>query len=232
MSARGERQSRSLRKSWCARRVAAAGTTGSRSSCLRSVRRRSQPLQRRPAGRQAARRLHPRRQYDPRAGELFLAIPHALPLAVAGHRPPGGKGCDGFAFLGGADRSLFHRAASKIAVIPNGREHAFRWSPQHSPVTRAAAGDGTIVVIGSPAPHKTSACSSDWPTTRGVGLKLAIVGSLDGNVFAAGNSAPISGNIAWLGRLTDGEIAALLRDCLCLAFPSFTEGFGLRHSKP
>ena len=61
----------------------------------------------------------------------------------------------------------------------------------------------------------------------GVGLKLAIVGSLDANVFAASNSAPMSGNIAWLGRLTDGEIAALLQDCLCLAFPSFTEGFGL-----
>ncbi len=116
----------------------------------------------------------------------------------------------------------------KIAVIPNGREHALRWSPQHSAVTRAAAGEGTIVVIGSPAPHKNVGMLVGLAhQLAGVGLKLAIVGSLDANVFAASNSAPISGNIAWLGRLTDGEIAALLQDCLCLAFPSFTEGFGL-----
>jgi glycosyltransferase involved in cell wall biosynthesis len=118
--------------------------------------------------------------------------------------------------------------ASKIEVISNGREHALRWSPQHSPVTQAAAGDGTIVVIGSPAPHKNVGMLIGLADQlASVGLKLAIVGSLDGKVFASGNTAPISGNIAWLGRLTDGEIAALLQDCLCLAFPSFTEGFGL-----
>jgi glycosyltransferase involved in cell wall biosynthesis len=118
--------------------------------------------------------------------------------------------------------------ASKIEVISNGREHALRWSPQHSPVTQAAAGDGTIVVIGSPAPHKNVGMLIGLADQlASVGLKLAIVGSLDGKVFASGNAAPISGNIAWLGRLTDGEIAALLQDCLCLAFPSFTEGFGL-----
>jgi glycosyltransferase involved in cell wall biosynthesis len=116
----------------------------------------------------------------------------------------------------------------KIAVIPNGREHTSRWSPQHSPVTRAAAGEGTIVVIGSPAPHKNVGMLVALADRLAeVSLKLAIVGSLDGKVFGSGTAAPTSGNIAWLGRLTDGEIAALLQDCLCLAFPSFTEGFGL-----
>ncbi|MFZ2100473.1 MAG: glycosyltransferase, partial [Oricola sp.] len=32
---------------------------------------------------------------------------------------------------------------------------------------------------------------------------------------------------SWLGRVTDNEFAALLRDSMCLAFPSFVEGFGL-----
>ena len=33
--------------------------------------------------------------------------------------------------------------------------------------------------------------------------------------------------VAWLGRLPDSELAAVLGDCLCLAFPSLTEGFGM-----
>ena len=36
-----------------------------------------------------------------------------------------------------------------------------------------------------------------------------------------------AGSKSWLGRVSDGELAALLRDSLCLAFPSLTEGFGL-----
>jgi glycosyltransferase involved in cell wall biosynthesis len=38
---------------------------------------------------------------------------------------------------------------------------------------------------------------------------------------------PSASNIRWLGRLSDDELAGLLRQSLCLAFPSFTEGFGL-----
>jgi glycosyltransferase involved in cell wall biosynthesis len=38
---------------------------------------------------------------------------------------------------------------------------------------------------------------------------------------------PEAPNILWLGRLADGELAALLQHSLCLAFPSLTEGFGL-----
>ena len=34
-------------------------------------------------------------------------------------------------------------------------------------------------------------------------------------------------NLIWLGAISDGELAALLADCLCLAFPSLAEGFGL-----
>jgi glycosyltransferase involved in cell wall biosynthesis len=54
-----------------------------------------------------------------------------------------------------------------------------------------------------------------------------VVGSADSRVFATNAAAPEAQNIAWLGRLSDSEVAALLGDCLCLAFPSFVEGFGL-----
>jgi glycosyltransferase involved in cell wall biosynthesis len=33
--------------------------------------------------------------------------------------------------------------------------------------------------------------------------------------------------IIWLGRVSNDELAALLKDSLCLAFPSYVEGFGL-----
>ena len=36
-----------------------------------------------------------------------------------------------------------------------------------------------------------------------------------------------SANVSWLGRVSDAELAALMQDSLCLAFPSLTEGFGL-----
>jgi glycosyltransferase involved in cell wall biosynthesis len=117
---------------------------------------------------------------------------------------------------------------SKITVIPNGREHALRWIGRHSPSTRAVAGDQTIVLIGSPAPHKNVGMllglSKDLAAA---GLKLAVVGSLDAKVFASSQVGQVDRSVCWLGRLTDAEIAALLQDCLCLAFPSLTEGFGL-----
>lgn len=118
--------------------------------------------------------------------------------------------------------------SSKIAVIPNGREHAQDWVPRHSARTRAVAGRDTIVLLGSPAPHKNVAMLLGLAEQlAAAGLRLAVVGSLDARVFSAGLAGAGSPNVRWLGRLTDGEIAALLQDCLCLAFPSLTEGFGL-----
>jgi glycosyltransferase involved in cell wall biosynthesis len=117
---------------------------------------------------------------------------------------------------------------SKMAVIPNGHEHALEWQPQHSMVTEKAAGPGTIVVIGSPAPHKNVHMLLDMADSLAEsGMKLAIVGAADPKVFSKGAPRFTAPNIFWLGSVSDNELAALLRDCLCLAFPSFTEGFGL-----
>jgi len=64
-----------------------------------------------------------------------------------------------------------------------------------------------------------------------IGLRLAIIGVSDARVFSANGHQAYAGrefrNVTWLGRISDDEFAALLRDCLCLAFPSFTDGFGL-----
>jgi glycosyltransferase involved in cell wall biosynthesis len=117
--------------------------------------------------------------------------------------------------------------ADKIFLAPNGHEHALRWKPEHSPAVAGAGGRNTIVVIGSPTPHKNSSLVIGLADRlAAAGLRVAVVGVSDPRVFRAG-PRPRANNVIWLGRLSDGEMAALLEDCLCLAFPSFVEGFGL-----
>ncbi|HZT48285.1 MAG TPA: glycosyltransferase family 1 protein, partial [Hyphomicrobiaceae bacterium] len=117
----------------------------------------------------------------------------------------------------------------KIAVIPNGYEHVLAWRPRHSEITRSAAGPRTVVVLGSPAPHKNVALVLGLADRlAAAGLTVAVVGERDARVFRdAAAPAAAAGNVLWLGRLPDDELAALLRDSLCLAFPSLAEGFGI-----
>jgi glycosyltransferase involved in cell wall biosynthesis len=108
---------------------------------------------------------------------------------------------------------------AKIFVAPNGYEHALLWTAQHTPATRAASGPGTIIVLGSPAPHKNISMLVNLAPQLAVhGLSLAIAGVRDGQVFA--NSAGARGasghaNVHWLGRVSDDALAALMSECLC-----------------
>ena len=129
-----------------------------------------------------------------------------------------------------ADQVISYGIAStdKVKVIPNGHEHALRWRPRHSQKTRSAAGPNTVVLIGSLAPHKNIGLVLGLaPRLAAAGLKIAVAGISDARIFNASGLSPAADNIIWLGRLSDDELAALLMDSFCLAFPSFTEGFGL-----
>ncbi|AMX98087.1 MULTISPECIES: glycosyltransferase family 1 protein [Mesorhizobium] len=118
--------------------------------------------------------------------------------------------------------------AERAFVAPNGHEHALRWEPEHSAQTRLAASRETVVLIGSTAPHKNLDLLLNMADRLGeAGLRIAIVGMSDSRVFRSGSARTEARNIHWLGRISDGELAALLGDSLCLAFPSLTEGFGL-----
>jgi glycosyltransferase involved in cell wall biosynthesis len=115
----------------------------------------------------------------------------------------------------------------KILIAPNGHEHALEWRPKHSDATRLAAGPTTIVLLGSAAPHKNAQLIIDMADKlHAEGFKIAVVGVSDPRIFKQ-PAFERAGNVFWLGRLSDAELAALLRDSMCLAFPSFTEGFGL-----
>jgi glycosyltransferase involved in cell wall biosynthesis len=118
-------------------------------------------------------------------------------------------------------------ANESVAIIPNGHEHVREWSTP-------AGGDGsavdcdTIVLIGSPAPHKNMRIVLEVaPKLAEFGLKVAIVGELDSRVFRRPGHAHSGTNIIWCGRVSDGELMQFYSNCLCLAFPSRAEGFGL-----
>ncbi len=115
-------------------------------------------------------------------------------------------------------------------LAPNGHEHALRWKPRHSEATRAAASRDTIVLIGSSVPHKNTGFILGMADRLGAeGFRIAVVGKPDPRVFnsQATSSQASNADVSWLGRLSDAELAALMQDSLCLAFPSLTEGFGL-----
>ncbi|MGV1867348.1 MULTISPECIES: glycosyltransferase [unclassified Rhizobium] len=120
-----------------------------------------------------------------------------------------------------------------IAVIPNGHEHALKWDPakaQIAPdfiqVLEATTGRPFVLVLGSRARHKNlSLLVNAAPDLDAIGINLVVAGGGDG-IYAADilQSRP---NVKFIGRVTDDDLAYLLDNALCLAFPSFTEGFGL-----
>ena len=119
-------------------------------------------------------------------------------------------------------------APGQAIVIPNGHEHAVAWESCASPPVLEHAAPNTIVLLGSLAPHKNARLILDLSEElRQAGLRIAVVGQSDPAVFARAQVSDFGPNVAWLGRLSDGELKALLEASLCLAFPSLQEGFGL-----
>jgi glycosyltransferase involved in cell wall biosynthesis len=114
-----------------------------------------------------------------------------------------------------------------IRVIPNGHEHALRWK-QDDGAAPALVDLKTVIAIGSPAAHKNLALLLTLaPELAKHGLRLAVAGLLDPSVFLKGNQISDSRNIQWLGGVSDSDLLSMYRSCLCLAFPSRAEGFGL-----
>lgn len=120
-----------------------------------------------------------------------------------------------------------------IAVLPNGHEHALAWDPSKAQIAPSFfRGYGNpserpfVLALGSRARHKNLALLvTAADALAEIGVDLVVAGD-GGAVFAAANlyARP---NVHLLGRVTDDDLAYLLERALCLAFPSFAEGFGL-----
>jgi glycosyltransferase involved in cell wall biosynthesis len=112
-------------------------------------------------------------------------------------------------------------------IACNGHEHVNRWTHQSS--ERPAVRSNTVIVLGSLALHKnTSIVLNLAQRLAAHGINIAVVGRRDPRVFSQQASrCDQQSGILWLGALTDDELAGLMQDSLCLAFPSLMEGFGL-----
>ncbi|HZH28767.1 MAG TPA: glycosyltransferase family 1 protein [Azospirillaceae bacterium] len=114
----------------------------------------------------------------------------------------------------------------RLAVVPNAAEHLDGIQEDPSVLSRhGLAPQGYVLAIGSAKPHKNLAA-----VAAAVGMlpeprpRLAIAG----NVNLRGASLhDLPEDAVALGGVTEEELKALYRHALCLAFPSYYEGFGI-----
>lgn len=118
--------------------------------------------------------------------------------------------------------------AEKIAVIHNGVDHILRATPERSVIDRLGlARHGYVVALSTTQVHKNiGLLLRAFADPRLAGATLVLVGGEGQAAFERAGLA-IPPNVRFSGRVSDGELRALMEDALCLAFPSTTEGFGL-----
>jgi glycosyltransferase involved in cell wall biosynthesis len=127
----------------------------------------------------------------------------------------------------------FQLPLGDIAVAPNGHEHALAWAPDRAvkaPAILSAEGRDParpfVLAIGSRARHKNlQLLTTISPALGQMGLDVVVAGG-GADIFPAGVLADSPGVLP-TGYVTDDDLAYLLDRAVCLAFPSWTEGFGL-----
>ena len=118
-------------------------------------------------------------------------------------------------------------ALRDVEILPNGHEHALRWDAAAATLfADAPQARPFVLLLGSRARHKNAAMVLGLAgMLDGLGVDLLVAGG-DAGIFTEGPSVAAP-NIRCLGKVSDDDLALLFSRALCLAFPSFTEGFGL-----
>lgn len=118
--------------------------------------------------------------------------------------------------------------AHKIAVIHNGCDHVLAIRPAGAFV--AASGlrrGGYVLALANTQAHKNIRVLLEaMGDERLAHLTLALFGSATRKDFEKVGIA-VPGNVRFLGRVDDAQLAALMIEALAFACPSTTEGFGL-----
>ena len=124
-------------------------------------------------------------------------------------------------------RRVLPIGARPIAVLPNGHEHVFRWSAARSTLfDDRRAHRPYVLLLGSNAAHKNLGLVLKLAEELDrLGLDIRVTGAASA-IFAESSIAKAK-NVIEVGYVDDDDLAALLSRALCLAFPSFTEGFGI-----
>jgi glycosyltransferase involved in cell wall biosynthesis len=115
---------------------------------------------------------------------------------------------------------------SKVALAPNGSDHALRWAPERARLS-VASRRPFVLAIGRGMPHKNAALLIRIAKRLdAIGLDLWLAGEIGEEELRRLGAAP-GPALRVLGRVSDDDLAAALRAALCFAFPSRSEGFGL-----
>jgi len=118
--------------------------------------------------------------------------------------------------------------ADRITVIHNGVDHVLEFTPD--PSVNLAYGltrHGYVVALASTQPHKNiGVLFRAFEQGRMGHTQLVLIGGAGAAEFAAQGLAVPPGTL-FAGKVSDGQMRALMEEALCFAMPSLTEGFGL-----
>ena len=116
-------------------------------------------------------------------------------------------------FTAGEIEQLLAVPRERISVVPNGVDPVFH------PDGPSVEGD-YVLAVGTLEPRKNLARVIE--ATERLGIELRVVGARGwGDIDVRG------GNVRWLGRIDDDELARLYRGARCVVYASLYEGFGI-----
>lgn len=120
-------------------------------------------------------------------------------------------------------------AGSKPGVVLLcGHEHVQGWGAGSGELSEALLSAPFVLVVGSRAKNKNiQVVLSQAAALREAGVNVYVTGARNASVFSESGDDPLDENIVWLGSVDDAQLKALFSHAICLAFPSFFEGFGL-----
>jgi glycosyltransferase involved in cell wall biosynthesis len=118
--------------------------------------------------------------------------------------------------------------ADRITVIYNGVDHVLGFTPD--PLINVAHGltpQSYVLALATTQHHKNIGVLLRAFGQGGLGnTRLVLIGGTDAADFAAHGLTVPPGTL-FAGKVSDGQMRALMENALCFAMPSLTEGFGL-----
>ena len=118
--------------------------------------------------------------------------------------------------------------ADNITVLHNGADHVAQVTAQMG--TAASFGltpKHYVLALSNTQPHKNIRVLLEaFALPQLAPLKLALFGGVGKEAFVDADLS-VPDNVAFLGPVSDEALVSLMKDALCLGFPSTTEGFGL-----
>lgn len=123
---------------------------------------------------------------------------------------------------------LFRVPAGSILVAANGWQH-MQIDPDVTVTTRLGLDDRPyFLALGNLAPNKNLAVTLRALARLDPGqTRLVAVGGIDPSVFGTAAMPQAGPDLLLPGRLSDAEVAGLMRSAKALIFPSIYEGFGI-----